>query len=70
MVDSLYFPAGTQYKYSNTGYAILALIVEKVKPIIAANNENIKNWGFNNMKQLNVPNSKDTRPDSLNKFML
>ena len=46
------------------------LIVEKVKPIIAANNENIKNWGFNNMKQLNVPNSKDTSPDSLNKFML
>jgi CubicO group peptidase (beta-lactamase class C family) len=30
MVDSLYFPAGTQYKYSNTGYAILALVVEKV----------------------------------------
>ena len=30
MVDSLYFPAGTKYKYSNTGYSILALIVEKV----------------------------------------
>ena len=30
LADSLYFPAGTQYKYSNTGYAILALIVEKV----------------------------------------
>ena len=28
--NKLYFPAGTQYKYSNTGYAILALIVEKV----------------------------------------
>ncbi len=28
--DSLYFPAGTQYKYSNTGYAILALVVEQV----------------------------------------
>ena len=28
--DSLYFQAGAQYKYSNTGYAILALIVEKV----------------------------------------
>ena len=28
--DSLYFPAGTEYKYSNTGYALLALIVEKV----------------------------------------
>ena len=28
--DSLYFPAGTDYKYSNTGYAILALIVEQV----------------------------------------
>ena len=30
MADSLYFPTGTQYKYSNTGYAILALIVEQV----------------------------------------
>ncbi len=28
--DSLYFPAGTKYQYSNTGYAMLALIVEKV----------------------------------------
>ena len=28
--DSLYFPAGTKYRYSNTGYALLALIVEKV----------------------------------------
>jgi CubicO group peptidase (beta-lactamase class C family) len=30
MTDSLYFPAGTQYKYSNTGYAILSLVVEQV----------------------------------------
>ena len=29
-VDSLYFPVGTHYQYSNTGYALLALIVEKV----------------------------------------
>lgn len=28
--DKLYFPAGTEYRYSNTGYALLALIVEKV----------------------------------------
>ena len=28
-VDSLYFPCGTKYQYSNTGYALLALIVEK-----------------------------------------
>ena len=28
--DSLYFPAGSAYRYSNTGYAILALITEKV----------------------------------------
>lgn len=27
--DSLYFPPGTAYRYSNTGYALLALIVEK-----------------------------------------
>ena len=26
--DSLYFPAGTEYRYSNTGYALLALVVE------------------------------------------
>lgn len=30
MADTLYFQAGTQYRYSNTGYAILALIVEQV----------------------------------------
>lgn len=29
LTDSLYFPAGTKYQYSNTGYALLALIVEK-----------------------------------------
>ena len=29
-VDSLYFPAGTRYAYSNSGYALLALIAEKV----------------------------------------
>lgn len=28
--DSLYFPPGTQYRYSNTGYALLALVVEKI----------------------------------------
>ena len=27
--DSLYFPAGAAYRYSNTGYALLALIVER-----------------------------------------
>ncbi len=41
--DSLYFPAGSQYKYSNTGYAILALIVEQVsgKPFAQFLKENI-----------------------------
>lgn len=28
--DSLYFPAGAAYRYSNTGYALLALVVEHV----------------------------------------
>ncbi|MGI9137408.1 MAG: serine hydrolase domain-containing protein [Sediminibacterium sp.] len=28
--NGLYFAPGTQYRYSNTGYAILALIVEKI----------------------------------------
>ena len=28
--DSTYFPAGSAYRYSNTGYALLALIVERV----------------------------------------
>jgi CubicO group peptidase (beta-lactamase class C family) len=28
--DSLYFPTGSAYRYSNTGYAILALVTEKV----------------------------------------
>jgi RimJ/RimL family protein N-acetyltransferase len=44
MADSLYFPAGTQYKYSNTGYAILSLIVEQVsgKPFAQFLKENIQ----------------------------
>jgi hypothetical protein len=46
------------------------LIVENVNPIIAASKEKIKNCGFSNMKQLKVPNSNDTRPESLNKFIL
>jgi CubicO group peptidase (beta-lactamase class C family) len=28
--DSTYFPAGTMHRYSNSGYAILALIIEKL----------------------------------------
>ncbi|HXG97962.1 MAG TPA: serine hydrolase domain-containing protein [Gemmatimonadales bacterium] len=28
--DSLYFPAGSQYRYSNTGYVLLGLIVARV----------------------------------------
>ena len=28
--DSLYFPAGSQYRYSNSGYVLLGLIVERV----------------------------------------
>ena len=28
-VDSTYFPPGTAYRYSNSGYAVLAMIVEK-----------------------------------------
>lgn len=28
--DSLYFPPGTAFRYSNTGYALLALVVERV----------------------------------------
>ena len=29
-IDSAYFPAGTKFRYSNSGYALLALIVEAV----------------------------------------
>ena len=29
-VDSVYFPVGTQYRYSNTAYCLLSLITEKV----------------------------------------
>ena len=28
--DSTYFPSGTAYRYSNTGYAVLAMVIEKV----------------------------------------
>jgi len=29
-VDSTYFPSGTEYRYSNSGYAVLAMVVEKI----------------------------------------
>lgn len=29
-IDSMYFPAGTKFRYSNSGYALLALVVEAV----------------------------------------
>lgn len=29
-IDSVYFPAGAKFRYSNSGYALLALIVEQV----------------------------------------
>ncbi len=29
-LDSTYFPPGTNYRYSNSGYAVLAMIVEKI----------------------------------------
>lgn len=45
-------------------------IVEKVKPMIAANNENIKKLGFSKIKQLSAPKTKDTMPDNLKRFIL
>lgn len=29
-IDSVYFPSGSKYRYSNSGYALLALVVESV----------------------------------------
>jgi len=31
--DSTYFPPGTEYKYSNSGYAVLAMVVEKISGV-------------------------------------
>jgi CubicO group peptidase (beta-lactamase class C family) len=41
-VDSLYFTSGSKFQYSNTGYAVLAMIVEKLSgesfPVFLQNN--------------------------------
>jgi CubicO group peptidase (beta-lactamase class C family) len=50
-IDSTYFEPGTKYKYSNSGYALLALIVEKMSGISFAKflKDNIfKPLGMNN----------------------
>lgn len=49
--DSTYFPPGTLFRYSNSGYAVLAMIIEKVsgKPFAQFLQENIfKPLGMNN----------------------
>ena len=50
--DSTYFPPGTQYRYSNSGYAVLAMIVEKIsgKPFAQILKENI----FDPLKMTNT----------------
>ncbi|MFQ5583658.1 MAG: serine hydrolase domain-containing protein [Calditrichia bacterium] len=41
--DSTYFPPGSDYRYSNSGYAVLAMVIEKVsgKPFAAFLRDNI-----------------------------
>jgi len=42
-IDTMYFPAGAKYRYSNSGYALLALVVESVsgQPFAAFLKQNI-----------------------------
>jgi CubicO group peptidase (beta-lactamase class C family) len=42
-IDTMYFPAGSKFRYSNSGYALLALIVESIssKPFAEFLKENI-----------------------------
>jgi CubicO group peptidase (beta-lactamase class C family) len=42
-IDTMYFPAGRKYRYSNSGYALLALVVESVsgQPFAAFLKQNI-----------------------------
>lgn len=42
-IDTIYFPAGAKYRYSNSGYALLALVVESVsgQPFAAFLKQNI-----------------------------
>ncbi len=52
-VDSLYFKPGTKFQYSNTGYCLLALVIEKVSGI-----------SYNDYMQQNIfqpAGMKDTR---------
>lgn len=45
------------------------LIVENIKPMMDANNENIKYCGFISIMQLLIPNATDKNPDNLKRFM-
>lgn len=44
-------------------------MVEKINPMMADNNEYTSKYGFIKIRQLNVPNTNDKIPDSLNKFI-
>lgn len=59
-LDKLFFPAGTKYQYSDSGYVVLALIIEKVSGL------SYRDFLTKNIfKPLNIANSDvldDTKP--------
>jgi len=62
-LDSTYFAPGTQYQYSNSGYALLALVIEKISGQSFANFmmvEIFEKLNMSNTKvfELNVPITK------------
>lgn len=62
-IDSVYFPAGSTFRYSNTGYCLLAVIVERVSKMDYARFVSTHIFGPAGLKQAQVYTSESIIPN-------